>query len=103
MVRKAAEYLRQFIFSRRHAYNVTFRTPEGEKVLADLMHFCRASYTTFHTDPAIAALQEGRREVWLRIQDHLNLSPEELYTIATGQAPTYPAPVQSQHDEEDYV
>jgi hypothetical protein len=28
---------------------------------------------------------EGRREVWLRIENHLRLNQEQLYTIYAGQ------------------
>lgn len=27
---------------------------------------------------------EGRREVWLRIQKYLNLTPEHIFLLATG-------------------
>jgi hypothetical protein len=30
------------------------------------------------------AVLEGRREVWLRITRHLNLTTEQLYAIYTG-------------------
>lgn len=97
--REAFERLKQFIFGRRSAYVRTFSGPVAEVVLADLAKFCRARETTFHPDPRVAALQEGRREVWIRIQDHLNLSPEELYELATGQARVAaPSVVQSTDD-----
>lgn len=50
-------------------------------VLADLAKFCRAYDSTFHPDSRVHAELEGRREVWLRIQNHLKLSDEELYQI----------------------
>ena len=81
---QAVERLRSFIFGRRSAYVRTFSGPVAREVLEDLAHFCRATETTFHEDPRAAALLEGRREVWLRIQEHLNLSPEELFELVTG-------------------
>jgi hypothetical protein len=59
--------------------------PAGQNVLQDLAKFCRADTTCFHADPRIHSALEGRREVWLRIQKHLNLSSEELYAIFGGQ------------------
>lgn len=49
-----------------------------EEVMRDLAKFCRADSTTFHADPRIHAALEGRREVFLRIQMFLNLSPDEI-------------------------
>lgn len=46
---------------------------DREIVLADLRDFCRASSSTFSTDPYAAARLAGRREAWLRISQHLNL------------------------------
>lgn len=66
---------------RRRSYQLTFRNPVGEQVLADLARFCRASETTFHEDPRLHAVLEGRREVWLRVQKYLQLSAEEIYQL----------------------
>lgn len=82
---KAAEAQR-FLAERRTDYARTFDTPHGAKVLADLAKFCRAQESTFHPDARVHAVAEGRREVWLRIQQHLNLSEEDLWR-AFGGAP----------------
>jgi hypothetical protein len=50
-------------------------------VLKDLAKFCRAHESTFHKDPRAHAVMEGRREVWLRIQNQLNLTDEELWAL----------------------
>lgn len=50
-------------------------------VLKDLAKFCRAYDTTFHADARLSAALEGRREVWLRIQKHLNLDADEIYKL----------------------
>lgn len=71
----------QFLSGRRTDYVQTFNTPHGEKVLDDLAKFCRAHESTFHADPRVHAALEGRREVWLRIQQHLNLNDETLWRI----------------------
>jgi hypothetical protein len=56
-------------------------TPFGQEVLADLAKFCRAHETCFHPDARAHAVAEGRREVFLRIQRHLNLSDEQLWQL----------------------
>lgn len=80
---KASEAQR-FIAERRTDYVRTFDTPHGAKVLADLAKFCRAQESTFHADPRVHAVAEGRREVWLRIQQHLNLSEQDLWRAFGG-------------------
>lgn len=78
--------LRQYLTTRQFAYKRVFDNPNGEKVLADLANFCRAADSTFHENDRVAANLDGRREVFLRIQKHLQLSPDELFEIMTGQA-----------------
>jgi hypothetical protein len=50
-------------------------------VLKDLARFCRANESCYHPDPRTHALLEGRREVWLRIQQHKGLTGEELMAL----------------------
>ena len=84
-------HARLFISRRRTAYVKAFTGPFGEEVLADLAKFCRATETTFHIDPRIHAVAEGRKEVWLRIQRHLQLTDEQLWAIhAPAPPPTSP-------------
>lgn len=52
--------------------------------LIDLADFCRASETCFHEDPRVHAAMEGRREVWLRIQDHIHLTHDQLIALRYG-------------------
>lgn len=71
---------KEFLFNRQKAYQEIFK-PDGQLskvVLEDLAKFCRAEESCFHDDPRAHALIEGRREVWLRIRKHLDLSSEEL-------------------------
>lgn len=75
------EQAKNYLFSRRTSYIKTFLSPFGYEVLADLSKFCRANTTTFHPDPRVHALAEGRREVWLRIQQHLQLTEDDLWKI----------------------
>lgn len=69
---------------RRYAYRQVFKGPHAEVVLKDLARFCRANESTFHADPRAHAVAEGRREVWLRLQHHLKLTPEQLWSLYSG-------------------
>lgn len=78
------------LWSRKRAYHVVFLeagtpTLAGHDVLTDLARFCRAHESTaVHNrvtgtmDPIASAKLDGRREVWLRIQGHLDLDNEAL-------------------------
>ena len=81
-VTEIADRVRGFLRQRKQAYQITFDdSPESQAVLRDLAVFCRAGKPTFHTDPRVSAMLEGRREVWLRIADHLKLSTDDLYRL----------------------
>jgi len=67
--------------ARRTAYLRCFTSPPGEVVLADLAKFCRATEPTFHPDPRVSAQLDGRREVFLRIQQHLRLTDDQLWKL----------------------
>lgn len=84
MASELIDKVKGFLFGRQRAYQTTFINPIGEQVLADLAKFCRAHETTFHPDPNVAHRLDGRREVWLRIQQHLNLSQEDLWHLYNG-------------------
>lgn len=75
------EFVSSFLRRRRTAYVHVFCNPIGEEVLTDLARFCRAHDTTFHADPRAQALLEGRREVFLRIARHINLSDDALWRL----------------------
>lgn len=73
-MRRRTQYVRVFDYDNANA----------QAVLADLAKFCRAGESTFHADPRIEGRLDGRREVWLRIQHHLQLSPDQLWTLYSG-------------------
>lgn len=75
------ERARAYLKRRQTAYQTTFAGPTGELVLADLFKFCRMYKSTFHPDPRVAANLDGRREVALRIQQHLQLTDEQLWSL----------------------
>lgn len=72
-----AEYHEKLLL-RKKLYCDFFSSDKANAILEDLAEFCRANTTTFHADPRIHAVLEGRREIWLRIQDHLRLTPEDF-------------------------
>ncbi len=64
---------------RKRAYQLVFATPAGQAVLIDLEPFCRARETcVVPGDRDRTYVLEGRREVYLRIRDHLDLTAEQL-------------------------
>jgi hypothetical protein len=73
--------IQDLLSRRRTAYVKAFLNPYGQEVLEDLARFCRANESTFHPDPRAHAVAEGRREVWLRIQKHLQLTDEQLWAL----------------------
>lgn len=83
-LRKQAE--EKDLFQRQQAYLATFplESPTVMLVLEDLSKFCRAQESTFNADPRVHALQEGRREVFLRISEYLNLSSKQLWDLRTN-------------------
>jgi hypothetical protein len=93
-------FLTKIIFRRRQAYRAVFGQggdlgKSTQIVLADLHAFCRAGQSTaVHShiagkiDPLATMIAEGRREVWLRIIQHLNVSDADLHRIV--------------HQEDDY-
>ena len=79
-----AEKIWDFITGRSRSYRLLFGDADrgaSKAVLKDLAKFCRANQSCFDPDPRIHAVLEGRREVWQRIANHLNLSPQELLAI----------------------
>lgn len=72
---------------RRWAYRTVF-TGDGETVriaanhvLADLRDFSFARSSAFDPDPIIMARRQGRRDVWLRISNYLNLDEAQVQTL----------------------
>jgi hypothetical protein len=63
----------------KRAYQLTFGTDAGKVALDDLGTFCRSKETcVIPGDRDRTYVLEGRREVYLRIQDYLELTPEQL-------------------------
>jgi hypothetical protein len=79
--------LPEILGDRQRAYQLTMKDAAGAAVLADLAIFCRADETcVVPGDRDRTYVLEGRREVYLRIMDHLKLSTEQLVKKYTVQA-----------------
>lgn len=72
----------------RKAYNMVFRSPAGAHyVLPDLSDFCRAAEPApRESDLFIQGRAAGRRDVYLRIMQHTNLTEEELFAVHSGRS-----------------
>ena len=77
--------VKDFLNTRGQAYRKTFSGVYGERVLADLSGFCRANESTFVPDPRAEGILQGRREVWIRISKHLNLSETQIHSYFNPQ------------------
>lgn len=83
MIQGTLDAVKRRFHGLRFAYHQVFdtRSPHTVRVLQDLARFCRAHESTFHPDPRVHAALEGRREVWLKIQQNLQLDMEEIYQL----------------------
>lgn len=75
------ERARLFLMRRRTAYLNTFKGPVARMVLKDLARFCSAADSTIDENPRVQEARDARREVWLRIQEHLHMGDEELWKL----------------------
>ena len=85
------EKARRFLMRRRHNYRLTFLSPPGQEVLADLSKYCFANKSTAQPNRDLSLILQGRREVWLRIANHMNMSPDDLWRLYhEGENPSVP-------------
>ena len=83
---------RLFEFFKRRGinYKLAANQPAMQEMLIDLSWFCHANETCVmldkegRCDEKLTWMREGRREVWLRIQQHTNLNAQQLYALYTG-------------------
>ena len=75
----------EMVLTRQSAYKRTFGGPSSSHVLEDLADFCHFQTAGFHPDRRMTDVLIGRREVFLRIIQNLELSPDEMFELATGQ------------------
>jgi len=75
---------KNFVQNRKRAYQLCFSSPAGQEILIDLAKFCRAAESCYHDDARKHAVLEGRREVFLRIQENMQLTVDQLYSLYAG-------------------
>lgn len=74
-----------FLKNRSRAYQLAFGSPAGQEVLRDLVRFCRGVETcVVPGDRDKTFVLEGRREVLLRIAQHVNMKVEDLFALYSG-------------------
>lgn len=72
---------------RAWAYRIVFtadgstRRMAADHVLSDLRDYSFARTSAFDPDPIIMARRQGRRDVWLRISNYLNLDEAQVQTL----------------------
>ena len=74
----------------RQDYRLTFQLnqPSNVRVLEDLALYCCATKTcVVHGDHDATLRAEGRRDVWLHLQEYLQLTEEQLWALKTGNKP----------------
>lgn len=83
MFEDIVERAKALLRSRKQAYQTVFdrKDIDVDIVLRDLAKFCRATESTFNPDPQTAALLEGRKEVWLRIQKYVHVPLDDLWEL----------------------
>lgn len=83
------ERTKLFLTNRKRAYCRVFDVADNDAVavLRDLAKFCRAHESTAHPDPRMAARLDGRREVFLRIAQHMHLDDDTLWRLYGGPTP----------------
>ena len=81
----------EWLDKRRRAYREVFQGPDAELVLTDLAKFCSAHSSTFVPDDPggrTSAFREGRREVFLRIQEMIRIDDEKMRQYVENQGDT---------------
>lgn len=84
--KERSERLTALIRARKVAYGRVFvdgnSTADDRKiVMDDLKNFCREDRSTYTADPRKSDFLAGRREVILRVNDHIERSVDELYAM----------------------
>lgn len=85
----------EYLIARKHSYFMGLRallvgkepTLAFDMALADLARFCRATSDTIGETNRDTYILIGRRQVWLRITEHLHLTPERLLELYSSHRP----------------
>lgn len=65
----------------QRAYQLAFATPDGKRVLLDLIAYCHGRRSTFDPNDRVHAFNDGKRDVLMRIGEFTNLSLDEIYKL----------------------
>ena len=82
--KRALQRTYDLLRNRKINYRLTFMCPPGQRVLEDLVSYCNVLRTCYRDTDRETARQEGRRDVWLRIQHHLKLTDAQLFKVYNG-------------------
>ena len=63
------------------AYRAVFEHPDAPAVLAHLMDTCCVNETTIDENPFIMAAAEGRRQVWVAINNILSMDARDIRDV----------------------
>lgn len=77
------------IDARQRAYKQAFGGESGKEVLKDLAVFCGSQRSSYSSDALEMAFREGRREVFLRIQQHINISEDDIWKLYQREEESY--------------
>jgi len=92
----------KYFGEQKTAYQLAFGSGGGSAVLEDLSIFCRGRETcVVPGDRDRTFVLEGRREVYLRIRDYLDRTPEELVALNTRPATGATSHARSSNDRDD--
>jgi len=72
---------RSKLTQRASDYKITFGTPEGKRVLNDIVGHCFVLDTTIAETPEATAFNEGMRNSALRIMSILHYSPVDFLQL----------------------
>lgn len=65
----------------RAAFRKSFNGPLGKLTLAWIADVCGATVTTADENATVMAVAEGRRQVWLAIQDVLSMNESDIRSL----------------------
>lgn len=66
---------------KRRAYKTLFESPQGKEVLKDLAQFCGMHRDCFNENAIIMAHNTGLRKAFLRIQNMLNVTDQQIWEM----------------------
>mgnify|MGYP003639201967 CR=1 FL=1 len=66
----------------KNDYTIVFGSPEGQRVLHDMLKNCHVLQPTFDVDPYQSAFNEGARNEALRVLSILQYNPRDFVRVA---------------------